>query len=155
MSAEFVGGEFIGLVPHIKPGDWKAVQDAISKLATIRLGPDSTPTFGEVTVSVLGVTNGVISTLSFNTASGIAATLSSLAFNTISGVGATVSTLQTTSAIVASLGAVSAIISSLAVTSLSGVTYNIPVVTILVPSDEGTTVYLNDSHNTLFVYREK
>ena len=41
------------LIPPIKDGDWRSVRDAINKLASIKLGIDSTPTFSSITLSGL------------------------------------------------------------------------------------------------------
>ena len=56
----------MGLVPVIKPNDWKSVQDAIRKLATIRLGPTASPTF--VGVSLTGLSGNRIVATDVNTA---------------------------------------------------------------------------------------
>ena len=112
----------MALVPTVKDNDWNSVRQAIQKLASIKLGPTSAPTFNTITITSTAI----------------------------------ISVISTTSATVSSFSAVSATISSLAITSLSGISFvsGIPIVTALYPSTEGDTVYLNNSSNTLFVYRE-
>lgn len=43
----------MSLVPKIKRNDWRSIQLAIEKLASIRLGPDSTPIFAGLALSSL------------------------------------------------------------------------------------------------------
>ena len=43
----------MSLVPYIKDGDWRSVRQAISKLASIKVGGVSSPTFAGLTLSDL------------------------------------------------------------------------------------------------------
>ena len=43
----------MALVPHIKNGDWNSVRQAVAKLASLKLGPTSEPTFAGVTFTGL------------------------------------------------------------------------------------------------------
>ena len=131
----------MALVP-IREADVVEIRRAIQRLASIKLGYDSIPTFLGIvinsiaTISTIVVTTAKISTMSIDSAAII--------------------NFTSNNAIITSLSVQSATISSLAVISLSGVTLGgIPVVTALYPSIEGDTVYLSSSNNDLYTYKEK
>jgi len=43
----------MGFIPSIKDNDWSSVRQAVQKIASIKLGPDATPTFAGLTLTGL------------------------------------------------------------------------------------------------------